>query len=413
MKEPLESEFLATLTELEIYAQRGDGAKVRELVNVLSGLYQRREREVHSLVRERERFCTEVARLEALTARLRASIESAAADYQNSLFAFEKFRSAITTINTMRSLQDLPEALERVRDLLRLQDVRMVLDQGSYADFLPQTIPVLTKKELERHCDGLFSDGERIRLGRWTEHAGAEVFQARFPAGLLETGSCFLYRMEDKYAPGTSIGVLGLFDQDPGRYTRDKATDFLGHFCDVLACTVVTVREHEKLEREKVIDPLTGVYNREYLYRHAPRILQFANRREFPVCLLFIDLNNFKQVNDTLGHDVGDRLLMEVAERIRKSIRQYDIFVRFGGDEFVLLLPDTDRALAGAIGKRIKGDLQEIQISAGGADRLHISAAVGISSHVRGKSLEELLQEADQDMYRKKKRSRERAGRDC
>jgi diguanylate cyclase (GGDEF)-like protein len=217
-------------------------------------------------------------------------------------------------------------------------------------------------------------------------------------------GSCFIFALGHKYQQGKVIGIVAAYDPDPERYAPDKATDFLGHFCDILGCTLITALEHAQLEELTVRDALTGVNNRAYLERHAPRILDFAARKNLPVHLLFIDLNGFKAVNDTLGHEAGDQVLVGVAQAIRAMVRKYDIFVRMGGDEFVILLPDTDRDMAAIFTQRLRQTLAGIDVSAlsGLVTELNISASVGVSRHQPGQSLEDLIRSADQRMYEEK-----------
>jgi diguanylate cyclase (GGDEF)-like protein len=122
------------------------------------------------------------------------------------------------------------------------------------------------------------------------------------------------------------------------------------------------------------------------------------------VHLLFIDLNGFKAVNDTLGHEAGDLVLVGVAQAIRAMVRKYDIFVRMGGDEFVILLPDTDRDMAAIFTQRLRQTLAGIDVSAlsGLATELSISASVGVSRHQPGQSLDDLIRSADLRMYEEK-----------
>jgi two-component system, cell cycle response regulator len=125
-----------------------------------------------------------------------------------------------------------------------------------------------------------------------------------------QDGSVCIFFLADKYHPETVIGLLCLADRNPERFHADMATDFIEYFADSFAWTLVTLREHEKLIRENTLDQLTGCHNRTYLCKHAPRILDFAQRKDFPVALLFIDLDKFKAINDTMGHSCGDLVLV-------------------------------------------------------------------------------------------------------
>jgi two-component system, cell cycle response regulator len=393
------SEISARLTELEIYLRRGKTAEAGRIVQELSTDLKRHLLAVESLERINQRLTEENRQLQEAAKRLKGSCALAVQEYESTLVTFDRFRQGILQIQQMRSLQELPDMLLKIRDLLTLESAVLVLDVEEYGDFLPSDFPAIPAMELARMEAELFSRGTRVWLGPLPQLPCQEGLTGC--AGPLPiAGSAFACSLRNKYQPERTIGILVFADNDTGRYSPEKATDFLLHFCDILGGSIVAVREHEKLDRERVIDPLTGAWNREYLNRHAPRILEFASRRRFPVSALFIDLDRFKQVNDNLGHEAGDRLLREVAGRIRTMVRQYDIFVRLGGDEFVLLLPDTEAREAVGIGARIREEVASVRLP--GFATMCISASVGMAAYVPGERLEDLLSAADRDMYRQK-----------
>ncbi len=116
---------------------------------------------------------------------------------------------------------------------------------------------------------------------------------------------------------------------------------------------------------------------------------------------MFIDLDGFKKINDKLGHQCGDLILVEVGRKIQSQVRNYDIFVRLGGDEFIILMPDTDQQTATVLADRIGREIQAIDISeiCNNSTSLKISASTGIAMYSSGDCLDELIRRADQDMY--------------
>jgi diguanylate cyclase (GGDEF)-like protein/PAS domain S-box-containing protein len=163
-------------------------------------------------------------------------------------------------------------------------------------------------------------------------------------------------------------------------------------------------RDEAELARRALHDPLTGIANRELLHDRLDSAVVRAQRREGCVTLLFIDLDNFKQINDRFGHAVGDRLLIEVAQRFAAATRDGDTLARYGGDEFLVLCEDVDdddemRVLAA----RLLATLDPPFIVNG--EDVPISASVGTarSTYLRP---DELIHAADRDMYRAKEQLR-------
>lgn len=349
---------------------------------------------------------------EALRRRLRASktsFNSMITAYKAILDAFETFRGTVDLVQQTKRLEELPQTLEAIRKLRNLHTLHVILDQDLFEHRVPVGVG-RAKAAVIR---------ERLRQFTPTPHAPrlflGEIARLDTPGFFLGldkdpvSGSCFIFALGHKYVHSKIIGVVAAYDPDPQRYAPDKATDFLSHFCDILACTLITALEHAQLEELTVRDALTGVNNRTYLERHAGRILDFAARKNLPVHLLFIDLNGFKAVNDTLGHEAGDAILVAVARSIQAMIRKYDIFVRLGGDEFVLLLPDTDEHMARAFVARLRQTLASLDVGKVCSldTDLRVSASVGISLHHPPQSLEALIRAADQHMYEDKTLSKE------
>jgi diguanylate cyclase (GGDEF)-like protein len=163
------------------------------------------------------------------------------------------------------------------------------------------------------------------------------------------------------------------------------------------------------LAHQATHDPLTDLPNRALLLQLIEHALNRATRDDALVALLFLDLDRFKAVNDNLGHDAGDELLVEVARRIDAVLRPSDTVARLGGDEFVVLCEDVrDEHQAVAITQRITGAIERAPFTVGGAS-LEVSASVGIalSGHVDAHP-ESLLRDADAAMYRAKDRGRAR-----
>jgi len=177
---------------------------------------------------------------------------------------------------------------------------------------------------------------------------------------------------------------------------------------DDIAATFVDITDGKAKERQMesiaTSDPLTGVLNRRGFERDAAKRLT-DSADDATGALLFIDLNDFKQINDKFGHEIGDQLLTIASERLRKSLRSCDIIGRPGGDEFVALVPDVDDNVADKLATRLTNALEEPYLI--GREKLQCAASIGLALYPKNaNTLTGLLREADQAMYRAKARCR-------
>lgn len=158
----------------------------------------------------------------------------------------------------------------------------------------------------------------------------------------------------------------------------------------------------QEIERLSRTDDLTQTYNRRYFMEMAQRELSLAARHEYSVSLLLIDLDDFKQINDRLGHLAGDRALAVCAATISSTIRREDVLGRFGGDEFLVLAPYSDLNSAAMLAERVRGALASADMVAGG-QVVGVRASIGVvSSGGRTSDADHLLRQADQALYRAK-----------
>ncbi len=168
------------------------------------------------------------------------------------------------------------------------------------------------------------------------------------------------------------------------------------------------VTERRRLEEElrnlAVTDPLTGVYNRRYFLEELQREMNRNHRNACPFSLIMLDIDHFKAVNDRFGHEAGDRVLKELAETIRKRIRVSDLLARWGGEEFLILLVNTNLRPAVTLAEDLLRQLQTGTFSGIG----RVTASFGVAAHRAGEGVDELLTRVDNLMYQAK-----RGGRSC
>jgi len=158
-----------------------------------------------------------------------------------------------------------------------------------------------------------------------------------------------------------------------------------------------------------VTDPLTGLYNRRYLDSHMQLLIERSVARSRPLSVLAIDLDRFKLVNDTHGHDAGDRVLREFSQRMRLAIRGIDLACRHGGEEFIIVLPDTDAETAESIAERLRCGIAEtpFEIDDNG-NSIGVTASIGIATLATDESTADLLKRADTALYEAKAQGRNR-----
>ena len=154
-------------------------------------------------------------------------------------------------------------------------------------------------------------------------------------------------------APPAVRGVLALYDRLGGDEFDETDLVTLRTFASQAAVAVDNVRIHEEAQRLSLTDPLTGLWNYRYLREALPREVERASRFNHRLAVLALDLDRFKEVNDAYGHPAGDEVLVEFARRVRRETREVDLVFRQGGEEFVVLLPETDTRGAKVLARRL------------------------------------------------------------
>jgi diguanylate cyclase (GGDEF)-like protein len=205
------------------------------------------------------------------------------------------------------------------------------------------------------------------------------------------------------------VGALNFGSADPLRFSRHYASDFLGHLGMIVGFAFDSACNRARLVRAGLTDFLTGWHNKRYLHSRLREEVARARRLGGPLALLMIDLDRFKEVNDSYGHLGGDAAIREVAMRIESEVRGSDAAARFGGDEFALVLPGAGPAEASQAARRVMQAVSSspIELSPGVACVITVSVGLavldGASASGDLKSLaERLLADADAALYRAK-----------
>lgn len=171
--------------------------------------------------------------------------------------------------------------------------------------------------------------------------------------------------------------------------------------------TAELAQANTRLRELAITDSLTGLYNRRFFFELAGKELSRAHRSQQPLSVMLLDLDNFKQINDQYGHLVGDQALQAVAKRIRDCIREIDILGRYGGEEFVMLMPDTDLASAIQMAERVCLGMNSDPIKIN-EQTISMAASLGVATLEVGQNItiDSLLDQADQALYTAKREGR-------
>lgn len=206
---------------------------------------------------------------------------------------------------------------------------------------------------------------------------------------------------------GNILGVIELINKDQGGKFDRKDLEILEALADFAAIAIENARYVEKIENLAIIDDHTQLYNARYFHTSLDYHLKLTERYGGNLSLIFIDLDHFKDVNDRFGHLIGSKLLREVADVFKECIRKTDIPIRYGGDEYVIILPNTSRDQACLIANRLKTTLYKTLFLTKEEIYINLSASFGIATfpdHAQSKV--ELIRKADNAMYLAKEKGR-------
>ena len=160
----------------------------------------------------------------------------------------------------------------------------------------------------------------------------------------------------------------------------------------------------KQLQELTLIDALTGVYNRRYFDIYIDKVIPFSRRTNTPLLLVLFDIDHFKKVNDDYGHNFGDEVLKELAEVVGAIVRKSDGFVRFGGEEFAIIMPETTIETGMTIAERIRKAIEKTEFRYKGK-KVPITISLGVTKY-DDVTIKELIERADQALYRAKKNGR-------
>jgi len=326
---------------------------------------------------------------------------------------------------TPEGLQKLPAALFEIGKLIGSE-----LDPGILLSRIAQLICQLIDAEA---CSVMLIDADRKRLlakaayGLRTEHMHSVSFRVgEGVAGwVVEHGQSALIHdatQDPRFLamPGNDTPIASMIcvpliarGERVGAVTATSAkprafdTNNL-ELIRFIAMTIALDIENVRLHRVAVTDPLTGAFNREFLLQRLPQEIETAIDRDRALSIAMVDVDHFKSVNDHYGHGIGDVVLSEVARRLRGAIRGGDLLVRYGGEEFLAVLPRADAGRAWEVGERMRQRVCERAFEVGDGLALLLRVSVGIAQWRTGELMPDLIERADTALYGAKDRGRNR-----
>jgi diguanylate cyclase (GGDEF)-like protein len=215
------------------------------------------------------------------------------------------------------------------------------------------------------------------------------------------------------------VGILGmilivasefLFHQGPMPY-QDVVHFIMTGILEWIIFTVIsffqikTARVIIELGNFALTDPLTGIYNRRYLELYMEKIIPLSEKQEQTLTLIMFDVDHFKKINDTYGHHAGDMVLKKIVRVIKGVIRSSDVFVRIGGEEFIILLPNCSLGHGIILAERIRKTVENTKFIYKGR-RLFVTISIGVTEYTEGQDLKKFLEKADRALYQAKEMGR-------
>lgn len=282
-------------------------------------------------------------------------------------------------------------------------EMTRLIDAGIESGLKPHCFSAIPREKL----NDLFTRPWRPRLGPADEHVHSLLF-ANNPCA---SGSVALAPLVRR---GELIGSLNQGSRDPKHFMSGIATDLLEHLAAVAALCIDNAVNHERLKLDGLTDPLTGVSNRRFFERRLTEEIERWSRQAGPLVCMLADVDFFKQVNDQYGHQVGDRVLRQIASILGQDLRGSDVLARYGGEEFILLLPGTTRSQGVAIAERLRSNVEHSAFVIPEGVDLDVTVSIGLACLETGAEsygadpAARLFQQVDAALYEAKQTGRNR-----
>ncbi|MBL4763299.1 MAG: sensor domain-containing diguanylate cyclase [Gammaproteobacteria bacterium] len=293
----------------------------------------------------------------------------------------KRFQDMELKILAIESMSDLNAFLQDdFKKTFRLDDVVLLLNDPRH-----EVMDALGVCDNESDCSGLVCCADQGILARLATFGGAPVltpFDERrhqwvFADKQVDGGSLAFLPLRRQEGV---IGCMVFYSRNADRYKSGAATEFLQRLASITAVCIENALNRERLRRLSLTDALTGLANRREFDKRIIEEISRSRREKLPLSCLYLDVDFFKKVNDNYGHDVGDVVLQKVSACMLEAVRKGDIVARLGGEEFVVLLPGINEALAMETAERIRVSVGESRLEVNVGEFLSVTISIGLAS---------------------------------
>ena len=321
---------------------------------------------------------------------------------------FEEVSKTLTSSLELKNI--LTKIMEKVKEMTKAEAWSVLLVDNETGELVFEKTNAKKKKEIQKI---------RLKMGEgiagWVASEGIPVvvpdvskderFFGKIDEAIhLKTKSlmCVPIKINNQV-----LGVLELVNKTTGEPFVKEDLDLLMKLVDLTAIAIERTSLYQKMTELAITDDLTKLFNTRYLNRTIEIEIQRSARYNSSISLIFMDIDFFKHINDRYGHIIGSKVLVEIGQLLLKSLRSVDIVARYGGDEFVIVLPQTPPASAVQIAERMRKSVEQNTFLKKEGYSLKLTASFGVASYPESaKSKEDLIRLADDAMYRVKHQTR-------
>jgi diguanylate cyclase (GGDEF)-like protein len=337
--------------------------------------------------------------------------------------ALEKFQIVEQAERRALTSETLRKASAAITEMLQTEEavVRILEQLQRVVSYDSASVQLLNEDKLEIIGGSGFQDMQSVIGMSFTipgDNPNTIVIQTGKPYRLSEIGSVYSIFKQPPHDHVRSwlgvplifqervIGLLAIDSAQPNHFTEED-TNLATMFANQVAVTLENARIFKETQDQAITDALTGIYNRRGLFQVGDFELIRARRTSRPFSILMFDIDHFKRVNDQYGHPVGDQILRGLAERCRLNSRSIDVACRYGGEEFIIFLPDTTAEVAQAVAERLRRVVMEASFPTD-AGPLGITISIGAAQALERDVLKTLIERADHALYAAKRTGRNR-----